>query len=240
MNPEELQAYREMLARTAYDQGVDFFGVADLTSVQGYVCRQGGDYLKSFPRAISIGIRLLDPVIDELYRHEEPAVIFTYHSHYNTVNARLDQAALILAKKIQKDGYKTYPIPASQTINPEKLEGVISHKLVAHLSGLGWIGKSCLLITPEYGPRVRFATIMTDAPLKNGSPIPNRCGTCRKCVDICPVKAFTEVPFDPSDPREARFRAILCKEYMDIRKERVGEGLCGLCVYVCPFGARRC
>jgi len=195
--------------------------------------------LKAFPRAISIGARLLDPMINALSRHEDPAVVFTYRSHYNTVNANLDTAALQISKKIQKEGFEAYPIPASQTINTEKLEAVISHKLVAHLAGLGWIGKSCLLITPKYGPRVRFATIMTDAPLTIGSPIPNHCGSCNKCVDICPVKAFTGVPFDPSEPREARFKAALCKEYRDRRREKIGEGSCGLCVYVCPYGTRR-
>jgi len=92
------------------------------------------------------------------------------------------------------------------------------------------------LITPEYGPRVRFATILTDAPLDAGSPVDERCGDCRECVDTCPVGAFTGVEFDPSQPREARFNARLCRDYGTKREERLGEGLCGLCVYVCPYG----
>jgi len=235
---EMIQTFQETLRKKAEDQGIDLFGVADLTIAKEFLCEQGGDYLKIFPRAISIGIRLLDTVVGELHQHEDQAVIFTYRSHYNTVNAHLDQAALSLSKDVQQQGYKAYPIPASQLINPQKLIGVISHKLVAHLAGLGWIGKSCLLITPEYGPRVRFATIVTDAPLETGSPVPDRCGECRKCVDICPVKAFTGAPFDPSEPREKRVKAILCKEYNDKRREKLGEGLCGLCVYVCPYGAK--
>ncbi|MFQ6094592.1 MAG: 4Fe-4S double cluster binding domain-containing protein [Candidatus Bathyarchaeia archaeon] len=224
------------LERMAKELGADLFGVADLTIAQDFICKQGGEHLRKFPRAVSIGIRLLDAVVDELYRHEDPAVIFTYRALYNSVNSRLDHIVLLLAKGIQEKGYRAYPIPASQSIDPNKLIGAISHKLVANLAGLGWIGKSCLLITPNYGPRVRFATILTDALLKVDSPIDQKCNDCRECVDICPVKAFTGASFNPSEPREARFNAHLCRKYSTKREEIMGEGLCGLCVYICPYG----
>ncbi len=142
----------------------------------------------------------------------------------------------MLARRIQEEGFLAFAVPASQMIDSEKLIGVVSHKLAASLAGLGWIGKSCLLITPEYGPRVRFATILTDAPLDAGSPIDERCNDCTECVDICPVRAFTGVKFDPSEPREARFNVRLCRQYSRKREEKMGQGLCGLCVYVCPYG----
>ncbi|MCS7115980.1 MAG: 4Fe-4S dicluster domain-containing protein [Nitrososphaerota archaeon] len=224
------------LERMAKELGVDLIGFADLTTVQDFICKQGGEYLRKFPRGVSIGIRLLDAIVDELYRHEDRSVIFTYKALYNTINSRLDHITLLLAKKIQENGYHAYPIPASQRIDHSKLIGVISHKLVANLSGLGWIGKSCLLVTPWYGPRVRLATILTDAPFKTGSPINGRCGNCEECVKICPVKAFTGVPFDPSEPVEVRFNVHLCDEYMRERERRLGERLCGLCVYICPYG----
>jgi epoxyqueuosine reductase len=225
------------LERVAKELGADVFGIADLTIAQDFVCKQGGEYLSKFSRAISIGIRLLGAVVDELYRREDPAVTHTYTALYNSVNSRLDQVGLLLAKRIQEKGYKAYAIPASQTVDSKKLNGVFSHKFAAELAGLGWIGKSCLLITPSYGPRVRFATILTDAPLEAGSPIGEKCKDCRKCVSICPAKAFTGTPFNPSEPREARFNAHLCRNYRKKREEKLGEGfLCGLCVYVCPYG----
>lgn len=224
------------LERMAKELGADLIGFADLTIAQDFICKQGGEYLRKFPRAVSIGIRLLDAIINELHRHEDLGVIFTYKALYNTINSRLDHIALLLAKKIQESGYQALPIPASQRIDRNQLIGVISHKLVANLSGLGWIGKSCLLITPQYGPRVRFASILTNAPLKTGSPIDTRCGNCSECVKICPVKAFTGVPFNPSEPREVRFNAHLCEDYMMKRERSLGERLCGLCVYICPHG----
>jgi len=224
------------LQNKARELGADLFGVADLTAAQDFICKQGGGYLRQFPTAVSVGIRLLDAIVDGLLRHEDQATVFTYRALYNSVNSQLDHIALLLAKRIQDEGLAAFPIPASQTIDSEKLVGTISHKLAASLAGLGWIGKSCLLITPEYGPRVRFATILTDAPLDAGSPIDERCGDCRECVDVCPVMAFTGAKFDPSEPRGARFNARLCREYGRKREERLGEGLCGLCVYICPYG----
>jgi epoxyqueuosine reductase QueG len=154
------------------------------------------------------------------------------------VNSSLDRVSLAVAKKIQESNSKAYQIPASQTVNQNMLMGALPHKLAANLAGLGWIGKSCLLITPEYGPRVRWATVLTDAPLETGRPINNRCGDCQECIEICPVKAFTGRPFDPSEPRDLRFRAHLCKNYTDKRAQTLGKGICGLCVYVCPYGRK--
>lgn len=173
-----------------------------------------------------------------MIRDEEPSVVYTYRGLYNSENANLDRTALLVAEHIQEAGFKAYPIPASQTVNTRKLAGAFSHKLAADLSGLGWIGKRCLLITPSYGPRVRLATVLTDVPLETGEPLPNGCRECRKCIDICPAKAFTGAPFNSMEPRDMRFKAHLCKDYTDRREHFMGEGLCSLCVYVCPFGSR--
>jgi epoxyqueuosine reductase QueG len=235
-----LNEFKKRLEEYSHGLGIDLFGVADLTAdqVNNYIMRQGGEHVSSFPRSISLGIRLLDSVVNQLYRHEEPSAIYSYRGLYNSANANLDRATLLVSKKIQEAGFNAYPIPASQTINDRKLEGAISHKLSAHLSGLGWIGKSCLLITPEYGPRVRFATILTDAQLEAGKQIENQCGDCRNCVEVCPPKAFTGVRFDSSEPRDVRFRAHQCRSYTQRRAQQLGEGICGLCVYICPHGLK--
>ncbi|MEM3041287.1 MAG: 4Fe-4S binding protein, partial [Nitrososphaerota archaeon] len=201
----------------AYSLGADLFGVADLSIAREFIGRQGGEHISRFPRALSVGFRLLDPVVNELHQHENISAIYGYRALYNSVNANLDRIALLLAKKIQELGFKAYPIPPSQTIDNNRLEGIISHKLAANLAGLGWIGKSCLLITPKWGPRVRLTTVLTDAPLKTGTPLANLCDDCRQCVEICPAKAITGIPWNPSEPRDVRFKAWLCKEYVDRR-----------------------
>jgi len=233
------QQLRDELDQLARELNLDLFGVADLSSAHDFVLAQGGDQIAQFPRAISIGIRLLDAVVDELYRHEEPTTIYSYRALYNSVNSSLDRATLLIAKKTEDAGFKAYPIPASQTVNSRKLEGAFSHKLAAHMAGLGWIGRSCLLITPSHGPRVRLATVLTDAPLEPGTQLPDKCGGCARCVELCPARAFTGVQFNPCEPRDVRFGAHHCKDYTDIRQHKLGEGLCGLCVYVCPYGIKR-
>jgi epoxyqueuosine reductase QueG len=231
--------FQNTLKDCARGLGIDLFGVADLSEAREFIFEQGGKHITTFPRAISLSIRLLDAVVDDLFRHEELSAIYPYRGLYHIVNNSLDRAAFLIAKRIQDANFKAYPIAASQTINPRKLEGTFSHKLAANLAGLGWIGKNCQLITPEYGPRVRLTTVLTNAPLKTGEPLVNRCGECRECVKICPASAFTGVSFDSSKPRDVRFRAYKCKDYTDKRAKRIGIGFCGLCVYICPHGTRR-
>jgi epoxyqueuosine reductase QueG len=235
-----LDKFRIELEKYSNKLGLDLFGVADLTNKDAHnlVLRQGGEHISIFPRSISLGIRLLDPIVNQLFRHEEPSAIYIYRVLYNAANANLDRATLLISKKIQEKGYHAYPISASQTINNRKLEGAISHKLSANLSGLGWIGKSCLLVTPEYGPRIRLSTILTDLPFETGKPMKNRCNECSNCVEVCPPKAFTGVEFNPKEPRDVRFRAYQCRDYTQRRAKHFGEGICGLCVYICPYGLK--
>lgn len=91
--------------------------------------------------------------------------------------------------------------------------GLFSHKLAAHLAGLGWIGKSCLPVTPEAGPRVRWASVLTDAPLAAGEQLEERCGECEACVEVCPAGAFSGRSFFSDEPRAARFDAFKCRYY---------------------------
>ncbi|MGD0803416.1 MAG: 4Fe-4S double cluster binding domain-containing protein [Candidatus Bathyarchaeia archaeon] len=229
---EELVVYTKNLS-------VDLFGVADLTPAKQYIENQGGKYVASFPKAVSLGIRLLDQVIDQLFNHNDLGTISIYCGLYTTVNAALDRAAFMVAKKIQGKGFQAYTIPASSMLNNGKLEATFSHKVAANLAGLGWIGKNCLLITPEYGPRVRLATVLTDAPLSTGSPIKNRCGDCTRCTDICPSKAILGRAFDSDELRDMRLNAELCDGYTEDRIKTFGDVNCGLCVYVCPHGNKK-
>ncbi len=236
---EQLRAMRGQLENRAMDMGARFFGVADLTEAQETIVEQGGDFLAAFHRSISLGIALNDSIVDQLSRHQEVGVARTYDYLYYTVNQSLDRIALHLSSILNANGFQTLLIPASDTIDTKKVHGLFSHKLSARLAGLGWIGPSCLLITPELGPRARWVTILTDALLEASNPIPNQCGECQKCVEACPPKAFTGRPFDPSEFREDRFNVQRCIDYRIHLKNKVtGVRVCGMCVHVCPVGRR--
>lgn len=228
---EELKIYSESL-------GVDLFGVADLSLAEEYVSKQGGKHVGQFPRAISLGIRLIDDVLDQLQNHNDIVAIASYRGVYDATNQALDRAILMVGKKVQQSGYRAYPVSASSMLNNENREAVFSHKVAANLAGLGWIGKNCLLITPEFGPRLRLASVLTDAPLETGSSIPNRCGICTKCTDICPSKAIKGVTFSADDSRDIRLDAGKCDDYTSARMNKFGNANCGLCVHICPFGLK--
>ncbi len=224
----------EHLARSL---GACCFGVADLKSANEFIVKQGRDFLNEFPRAISVGFRLLDSIVDQLYLHHNPMAVATYIYHiYHVVNPRLDRIALEIARILQEQKYKAYVVPSSQMVSVERLEGLLSHKLAAHLAGIGWIGKSALLITPESGPRVRWVTILTDAPLTTGEPMDSRCGKCTICIEGCPVGAFSGVDFGSSKSRGDLMDAHKCYQYCKRREKTIGTYGCGMCVYVCPYG----
>ncbi len=227
------------LEKCAKDEGADFFGVADLSTAEEAILAQGGPAPAEYSRVVSIGIRLFDPLVDQLPRRHERTVAVSYRLHcYDVINQRLDLLASKLSGIVQREGYRAFPVPASARANDEKICAVFSHKMAAHLAGLGWIGKSCLLVTPEAGPRVRWISVLTDAPLKAGTPMETRCGDCRECVDACPVKAFTGRNFVETETREARYDARRCEKYLNGLEKSTGYGVCGMCLYVCPHGKK--
>ena len=221
------------LKRIGGEMGARFVGVADLREIESALPQATRPYLSAFPRAIAIGLPLLSAIVDQLTHHREPFVALTYRHHYGVVNERLDQIALRMAGTLERAGHPAWPIPATQTLDEELNYGAFPHKLAAHLAGLGWIGKSCLLITPECGPRVRWVTVLTSAPLEaTGSAQPERCGDCRLCVDSCPAGAFTGRPFAMGEPREARYDAAACRRYHRSMQRGDIRPLCGVCVSV--------
>ena len=239
MNTEKLTARRRQLENQAIGMGARFFGVANVTVAREFIVEQGGEFLADYPRALSIGIALNDGIVDQLPRHKEIAVARTYDYLYDTVNQSLNRIALHLSAILSRNGFTVLQVPATDRVDNDNIRGLFSQKLAANLAGLGWIGPSCLLITPELGPRVRWVTVLTDAPLQAGSPIPGQCEDCRQCVDACPPKAFTGRPFDPSEHRDLRFDVQRCINYrLHLSKKTTGVRVCGMCVYVCPFGRK--
>jgi len=227
------------LHQLAGAQGADFFGAADLTPARAAILEQGGPMVAVFPRAVSVGVALMHAIVDQLPQRAERAVAVTYRAHaYDIVNARLDQITSRLSSALQAAGYRALPVPASSRVDETRQAGLFSNKMAAHLAGLGWIGKSCMLVTPSNGPRVRWASILTDAPLLVGRPMAPQCGDCHECVDACPVHAFTGRPFNPEEPRSARMDAAKCDAYLRHLTETRGLPVCGMCLYACPHGQR--
>jgi epoxyqueuosine reductase QueG len=226
---------RGKLESLAKDMGATYFGIADLTSARQCISEQGGEFLTQFPRAVSHGFVLTDGIVNTLVHHNNTAALNTYWYYvYQIINPRIDSISMMLAQSLDKAGFQAFVVPSSQTVDRTRLTGVFSHKLAAHLAGLGWIGKSALLITPEHGPRVRWGTVLTDAPLEAGVPMDEMCRDCSACVKDCPAHAFTGQAFDKPRPRSEIFAAEACDNYLS--KRGTLHRACGICVYICPFG----
>ena len=221
---QELEAF-------ARGKGAELIGIADLLPAREFIVSLGNPIVDQFPLAVSMGMPLNYYIVEHHSPTEPRRQSLYWHHVYDVVTPALDLLAYEVMKWLKGQGFKTLPVPGSTPYNFEKLEGIFPHKLAAHLAGLGWIGKSCLLLTDRFGPRVRFVTVLTDAPLQTGSPLDEACGKCHVCVDRCPVTAFTGREFRADELRAKRFDAFKCSEY---RREHP----CGICVSSCPMGSR--
>lgn len=214
----------EILKETAIQEGITLLGVADIRKVKNYFNIQPPSILDKLDYGISIGYRLSDPVIDGIVN--EPTKIYSYH--YRQVNLILDQVSLKICAVIHKMGHSSLPIPSSQVIDWEKQVGHLSHKMVGVLAGMGWIGRSALLINPTYGARVRYATILTDLPLTTDNPIDGDCGECTLCIDTCPANAIGKKKED--------FNMLSCLDKLKSfgKWTKTGLFICGICLKACP------
>jgi epoxyqueuosine reductase len=227
-------SYTAKIRNKVLELGADLFGVADTEPLKALNVYPP-DLLDPFPRAVSAAVILPRSIFEQIAGRPTP----TYAAAYRTANRILDEIAFLTANVLQRDGFNSLPLPASQTWDRENYCGAISHKAVGHMAGLGWQGKSLLLVNQEYGPRIRLVTVLTDAPLVADGPVKNRCGKCTLCRDACPAGAIKGAGTgDHYERREEALDLRLCAEKLDQfgKLPGVGVNVCGICIKVCPFG----
>ena len=134
----------------------------DITYGFAYVGDIAPNKIRHLPYAITIGLPLSPPIVNNIVAGPNQA----YYDEYLSLNDRLDLITEQLKIEIEESGYQAYAIPSSKRTDFVNISGEFSHKAAAVRGGLGWIGKSSLLITRQYGPRVRLSTLFTDAPLQ--------------------------------------------------------------------------
>lgn len=206
--------------------GASLFGIALLDTVRRHFHPSIIEAAGSMKYGISMGLRLSDAIIEDI--KDEPTLIYKYH--YSAVNRMLDQIALKVTNAIQKNGFNAMPIPASQIVDWEAQLGHLPHRAIACQAGLGWIGRSGLLISPQFGARVRYVTVLTDFPLEPDGPVEGDCGDCYKCLEDCPAGAITKEGYDG--------KKCLAELMEFAKKAGIGQYICGVCLKACP-GQRR-
>ena len=191
--------------------------------------------IPEYPIGISIAVAIPKDIIKGI--SENPTM--DYYNAYYDINQKLDCLANFCEEYLIKLGYSAY----AQTVNRTKEYGIFNtlmpHKTVAVKAGLGWVGKSALLVTKEFGSAVRLTSVLTNAPLKyNNKTIDVPCNNCDICKKACPSGAITGNVWDKESGRDWIFNALECrKKAREIAFENLGKEitLCGKCIEVCPY-----
>ncbi len=147
-----------------------------------------------------------------------------YSNWYDRLNIALNETSAEIANYLGG-----ISIPATLTGISSKIEHVedyydlvVSHRVAAELSGVGWRGKNELIVNPKFSCAIRLASIITEIPMKQTKPIPNKCGYCKACLDACPFLA--------NKNKLANYREQCRKYIMSLRLE---HEVCGKCIKAC-------
>jgi ferredoxin len=171
---------------------------------------------------------------------------------YEVINMELQTCSMHAALFLERAGYRTAYMPTTygQTLSwpgnyiwdfPKPPQGFapFSHRHAAVAAGLGRFGLNNLLLTPEYGPRQRLVSLITEAPLNADPMLSNpvclgdKCGTCLR---KCPAKAFgktREVNLGCLQEQMAEFDPERCRGYY---KDAAKGSQCSReCMVSCPL-----
>jgi epoxyqueuosine reductase len=234
--------------------GASVVGIASLDRFEG--APRGHHPAHILPDAkavITFGIGLLSRVMEfpqllknspffpEEIRLDALQALFYGTSGYDIVNDRLNQIALTLANHLEGSGYPSVFFPATYGHNvPERLTripGMFSQRHAAVRAGLGEFGLNNVVVTPKYGPRIRFNSVITAAALP-ATPLLTeplcRGEECGICVEACPGKALAVTDGAASDVPSL---LPLSRTDWGVCRAARGQTFCqGLCLRVCPVG----
>ena len=182
----------------AYRLGADLVGIANIERYKDAPIRMSPQgILPSAKSVIVCAVHHPDAAI-ELDGEIHPQVMGPYRIQY-IMNDKLDVLSFRIARMLDDLGYQTVPIASSNIWRYrgyKEMDAVfapdISHIYSAVCAGLGELGWNGLCITPEYGARNRFISIITEAeltptPLYSGEKL---CDLCGECIRKCPTNAY--------------------------------------------------
>jgi len=236
---ELLRQNRELkkkIIRFCRERGVDLVGFAPVERWD-----ESGEVPADFrPRAIwppaktviVMGLGMPLPIVETT-----PSVV--HMEMYKTANAELDQLAYDLTRFLNRLGHASFFFPrdgySSMKALRENNRAAFAHIPAARYAGLGTVGASHNLLTPEFGPRVRFVSVFTSAEIPPDPMIEkDLCIKCEACAKCCPKKAIRM----RSDRVVGDYDDQAC---LEMAEELVARRCfpCGICTKVCPIGKVR-
>ena len=184
--------------KCAYGFGADLVGISPIERFKNApIMMSPQGILPTAKSVVVCAIHHLDEAI-ELGGEEHPQIIGPYSIQY-VMNLKLDYIAFRVARYLDSLGYEAVPIAASNIWRYRPFESLtatfapdMSHIYAATCAGLGQLGWHGLTMSPEYGPRNRFISIITNAPLC-ATPLYDEtklCDMCGECIKHCPTDAY--------------------------------------------------
>ena len=208
-------------------KGAEVVGFASLEGIKNVP--------KEYPNSILIGIPIEKEALKTIYTDDQSK----YVESMKSLALKLNDIVLEGDDYIKENmNYNALAMSRERVAKDfEGLASKIPHKTTGTRSGLGWIGRCALLISPKYGAALRLSTILTDMPIKTGTPIDDSlCDDCTECQDVCPVDAINEVKWDSKKERDEYFNAEKCFEFIKKEMQRThGKSLCAKCGLACPY-----
>ena len=197
-----------------YNLGVDIVGIADLSK------------LVNMPVGLKIDIK-------DLFDKYPYAIVIGAQYGKVSKSASGDKTALYLEKithdvtgYLEKKNKRYLVIHPEDEYDPENRMGLLSLKILAKEAGIGWQGRSLLIVSPDYGPVHRLIAILTNAHLYPDRPLKNQYKNCTVCIDKCPQASLTLCQFD--DHPKSR------QDVLDINT-CLGDKNCMVCILKCPY-----
>lgn len=216
----EVKAYAKEL-------GADVVGISSIERFKNAPLRMSPQGLLPQARSVIVcGIHHPDAII-ELDGEPTPHFYGPYDFQGSVMNPQLDDISFKLAVFLEKRGFNSVPIVSSNIWRYKGYKDFklhfapdIAHRYAAVAAGLGEIGWSGLFLHPEFGPRIRLVTVITEAelvpdPLYDGEAL---CDRCMECVKNCPTDAFRK---EVSRINEIEIAGKIFK-FPDINKWRCG------------------
>lgn len=213
------------LKNLLYENGAQLVGIGDMHNIEKCEYYIG----------ISVAIPLPKNIICDL----KTAPTKEYDEAYYDMNEKLNSIILSGEQFLRDAGYEAYAQTTDRVVVNEQNISKLPHKTVATCAGIGWIGKSNLLVTREFGSAVRISSLLTNAPLECDEPLQKSyCGNCNLCVKQCPAQALHGTLWEPGMPREKIVDVEICyKKQKEIMYANTGidTDLCGKCFAVCAY-----
>jgi epoxyqueuosine reductase len=150
----------------------------------------------------------------------------TGRDYHKVLRRRLRELAWRIEREIGAFGYRVYTDSAP----------VMEVELAAK-SGLGWRGKHTLLLSRDAGSYFFLGEIFTDLPLPADAPVADHCGSCSKCLDICPTGAIV-APYQVDARRCISYLTIELKGAIPLElRALIGNRVygCDDCQLACPW-----